>query len=271
MKQNNLLCWNLPYLITALFFSGCATEHDTMSSSASEPHRASTRVYEMRTYHVAPGKMEALHARFRNHTQRLFNKHGIGEVGYWVPMDQSDQRLVFILDYPNREVREKAWKAFMDDPDWQAAYKASEAQGKLVEKVDQVFMQLTDYSPRPRGKRANPSRVFEQRTYTASPGNLSHLNARFRDHTLKLFSRHGMGHVGYWTPMPDQKGSQDTLIYILAHANHNAADASFKAFREDPAWVEARKASEVKAGGSLTAQDGVKSVFLVPTDYSPIR
>jgi hypothetical protein len=71
--------------------------------------------------------------------------------------------------------------------------------------------------------------------------------------------------------MPDQKGAADTLIYVLAHQSKDAADASFKAFREDPDWIAARKASEEKAGGSLTAKDGVKSVFMKPTDYSPTK
>ena len=80
-----------------------------------------------------------------------------------------------------------------------------------------------------------------------------------------------MTNVGYWVPMKDQKGADNTLIYILAHKSEDAAKASFDAFRKDPDWVAARKASEEKAGGSLTAKDGVKSVFLKATDYSPIR
>src|SRR5438552_912378 len=96
---------------------------------------------------------------------------------------------------------------------------------------------------------------FEMRTYYAPPGKLDDLHARFRDHTCKLFEKHGMTNLGYWTPMKDQKGTEDTLIYILAHKNTDARDASFKAFGSDPDWVAARKASEATAGGPLTVKD----------------
>src|SRR5262245_47204249 len=76
----------------------------------------STRCYELRTYYSAPGKLEALHARFRDHTCKLFEKHGMVNVGYWVPLDNPDGKLIYLLAYPNREARENSWKAFMADP-----------------------------------------------------------------------------------------------------------------------------------------------------------
>ena len=106
--------------------------------------------FELRTYTAAPGKLEALHARFRNHTNRLFAKHGMKIVGFWVPSDKdkgADNTLVYLLRYPDRAAREKAWEDFRKDPDWIAARDASEANGKLVEKVDSVMLTATDYSP----------------------------------------------------------------------------------------------------------------------------
>ncbi|HXG11458.1 MAG TPA: NIPSNAP family protein [Gemmataceae bacterium] len=107
------------------------------------------RVFELRTYHAAPGKMEALHARFRNHTCRLLQKHGMTLVGFWVPADptQAEQKLIYVLAFPSREAAEKSWKAFRDDPEWKAAKAASEKDGVLVEKVESVFLNPTDYSP----------------------------------------------------------------------------------------------------------------------------
>ncbi len=236
-----------------------------------------TRCYEMRIYYAAPGKLEELHARFRNHTCKLFEKHGIVNVGYWVPLENPENKLIYVLAYPSREGREKSWKAFMADPDWQAAYKASEVNGKLVDKVESRFMTATDYSPEIKPSRSNEPRTFELRTYNASPGNLKALDARFRDHTIRLFGKHGMENIAYWHLMPDQKSAEDILIYILAHKSQEAADASFKAFRDDPDWIAARKASEEKAGGSLTAEKGVwtakgvDSVFMKPTDYSQTK
>ena len=114
--------------------------------------------------------------------------------------------------------------------------------------------------------------VYELRVYTAAKGKLDALHARFRDHTLKLFEKHGMTNVGYWTPVKGQRGkNDDTLIYLLAHKSEDAAKASWAAFRADPDWVAARRGSEEKAGGSLTVPDGVKSEFLKPTDYSPLK
>ncbi len=229
-----------------------------------------TRVFEMRTYFAVPGKLDALNARFRDHTCKLFEKHGMTNVGYWVPLDNTENKLVYILAYPSREAREKAWKAFLGDPEWQKAYKDSEADGKLVARVESVFLSATDYSPEIKPEKT-PDRVFELRVYTASKDNLDRLNARFRDHTCKLFDKHGMTNVGYWTPMKDQKGAEDTLVYILAHKSAEAGKASWDNFRKDPDWLAARKASEDKAGGPLTVKDGVKSTYLKATDYSPIR
>ena len=229
-----------------------------------------TRCFEMRTYFAAEGKLDALNARFRDHTCKLFEKHGMENLGYWMPLENPDRKLIYILGYPSREAREKSWKAFVADPDWKAAHKASETNGKLVAKADSLFLSATDYSPAIKPSLATPARSFELRTYTASAGNLGALDARFRDHTVKLFRQHGMEHVGYWHPLPGQKGADNTLIYILAHKSKEARDASFKAFRDDPAWLTAKEASEKKAGGSLTegGMAGVEAIMMQPTDYS---
>jgi hypothetical protein len=232
-----------------------------------------SRCYELRTYYAAEGKLDQLNSRFRNHTCKLFEKHGMENIGYWMPQENPERKLIYLLAYPSREAREKSWKEFMADADWQKVYKESEVNGKLVTKVESVFLVATDYSPAMKPSIAQPDRVFELRTYTASPGNLSALDDRFRNFTIKLFEKHGMQNLGYWHLMPGQKSSDDTLIYLLAHKSKQAAEESFKAFRTDPDWISAREASEKKAGGSLTqgGMAGVKSLFLIPTDYSQTR
>jgi hypothetical protein len=229
-----------------------------------------TRVYELRTYYAPAGKLDALHARFRDHTMKLFEKHGMTNIGYWVPLENPDHKLIYLLAYPDRQARERSWKAFQADPEWQKVKKATEANGPIVAKVDNIYLQATDYSPAIKPSK-DGTRVFELRTYTASKGNLASLNTRFRDHTMKLFEKHGMTNIGYWVPLKDQKGADETLIYLLAHQSLDAAKASFAAFRADPAWIASRKASEEKAGGPLTVKDGVKSVYLKATDYSPMK
>ena len=239
---------------------------------AIDMNAADTRCFELRTYHAAPGKMDDLHKRFREHTVALFKKHGIENLAYWVQLDKEGNptnKLTFLLAHPDCDAREKSWKAFMADPDWKAAAKASEANGPLVQKAENPYLAATDYSPSFKAGKNDPPRIFELRIYKTPPGRLDALNARFRDHTVKLFSKHGMQNVGYWTPRNKKDGSEDTLIYILAHKSREAAAASFKSFRADPDWVAARKASEEKAGGSLTTS--VESIFMTPTDYSPTR
>jgi len=229
-----------------------------------------TRCFEMRTYFAAPGKLDDLLARFRDHTVKLFEKHGITNIGYWVPIENRDNKLVYVIAFPSRAEHDRRWKEFGADPEWQAARKASEENGKLLTKVESVFLSATDFSPAIKPADAG-QRVFELRTYTATAGNLGRLQARFRDHTLSLFAKHGMTNLFYWIPMADQKDADKTLVYMLAHTSAEAAKASFTAFRADPVWVAAKDASEKDGGGSLTVPDGVKSEFLKATDFSPTR
>jgi hypothetical protein len=251
-----------------------------------------TRLFEMRVYYAAPGKLDALNARFRDHTTKLFEKHGMTNIGYYVPADNPDGKLIYFLAYKDMPARKAAWAGFGADPEWQKARKASEENGKLVNKVEEFFLTPTDYSPVVAPAASDKDRVFELRTYTAQPGKLDALNARFRDHTTKLFEKHGMTNIGYWTlaanpknefPKPatlqsiggatedGQKAEEVTLIYLLAHASPDARDKSFSEFRSNPEWKDALAESERKAGGSLTVKDGVKSLILKPTDYSPTK
>ena len=112
------------------------------------------------------------------------------------------------------------------------------------------------------------SMVYELRTYTTHEGRLPALNDRFKNHTLKLFEKHGMKNVVYCTPVDkDGKAVDNKLVYLLAHKSQAAAQASFAAFGKDPEWVAARDASE--KDGKIVAK--VESQFLVPTDYSPMK
>jgi hypothetical protein len=132
-----------PAIIVALIGAGSLT--GPARADADKP----ARLFEMRTYTAAEGKLDALHARFRDHTNRLFKKHGIEIVGYWTPVDGAEAKntLIYILAYPDRAGRDTSWKAFTDDPDWKRAHAESEKEGKLVAKVDSKFLTPTDYSP----------------------------------------------------------------------------------------------------------------------------
>lgn len=133
------------FLIAALAFAAVI---ESGAYQAQGGKKVDTRVFELRTYHTNPGKMAALHARFRDHTNKLFTKHGMTMIGYWNPIDpkEAEEKLIYILAFPSKEAADKSWHDFQNDPVWKAARAKSEENGRLVNKVDRVFMRATDYS-----------------------------------------------------------------------------------------------------------------------------
>lgn len=227
-------------------------------------------VYELRTYTTHAGKLDDLHTRFRDHTLALFKKHGMTNIIYWTPVDRPNT-LVYLLAHKSRQARDASFTAFRDDPVWKKAYAASRVDGPLVEKVESVMLTPTDYSPagtiaeQVKGK---PGLTYELRTYMTHPGKLGDLHARFRDHTMKLFEKHGIANVLYTTPL-DGQSAGNTLIYFIAHESPAAAKQSWKAFASDPAWKRVAKQSQ--RDGQILVKGGVQRLYLTPTDFSPIR
>lgn len=233
-------------------------------------------VYELRTYTTNPGKLDNLNARFRDHTVALFKKHGMESVGYWVPADgpKSQNTLIYVLKHKSRDAAKASWKAFVSDPAWKKVAQESQVDGAILAKrPESVYMSLTDYTPKlaepeeavEAGDMATPA--FELRIYRCNKGKLGNLDARFRDHTIGLFKKHGIESIAYWHPA-DEPASTDTLIYIIKHANREAAKASWKAFGSDPAWKKV--ARESQAEGKFL-RERPESVYMVPTDYSAIQ
>jgi hypothetical protein len=158
MKRTVLIAIVAPFCIVSALITNAQNSAPTAApAQAAAPVIApspslskDSRCFELRTYYAAPGKLEELHARFRNHTMRIFKKHGMEVVGFWGPTDKdkgSENTLVYVLAFPSRAAREKAWQEFRADPEWQAAAKESEKNGKLTEKIDSVIMMATDYAP----------------------------------------------------------------------------------------------------------------------------
>lgn len=142
-------------LLAASLLLPCAlaSAQGTAPAASTSPSFAKdSRTFELRTYYANPGKLEALNTRFREHTNALFQKHGMTLVAYWMPVaaapaEGTGGTLIYVLAYPSVEAREAAWKAFGADPEWIKARDESERDGKLVAKVDSVVMKATDYSP----------------------------------------------------------------------------------------------------------------------------
>ncbi len=144
MNRRTLL-QSLPAL--ALLSQGALASAKTTKRA---PKLPDTAVYELRVYHCYEGKLDDLLARFRNHTMRIFEKHGMINIAYWTPTDDplKSKTLFYVIAHASREAATANWKAFGDDPEWKDVQAKSEAHGKLVEKVDSTFLMLTDFSPR---------------------------------------------------------------------------------------------------------------------------
>ena len=252
-------------ILTCLFSS-------LMTSANTEKESSPLTFFEIRTYHANEGKLEELHKRFREHTCALFKKHQITNIVYLEPTDKGSNSMTYLLGYQSREQRDERWEAFRKDEVWIKAFAESKKNGKLVKTIESSFYNLTDYSPKfPLGKSSTDEKpqLFEIRTYTTKTGKLANLDARFRDHTCKLFTKHGMRNVIYMHPVEGAEGHGTTLTYIISHKDMEARNASFKAFSKDPAWQAARNASE--EAGKILIEKGVVKTFYTPSDYSPLK
>ncbi len=240
-----------------------------LSVVAFAPSFASAEVFELRTYTTNEGKLPNLNARFRDHTVALFKKHGMESVGYWVPTDEekSKNTLIYVIRHESRDAAKASWQAFLSDPEWQKVAKESQVDGQILAKApDSVYMEAADYSP---SFTCEPSdeAVYELRIYRCNEGKLANLDARFRDHTLRLLEKHGVRNVAYWHPT-DEPDSKDTLIYIVRHASPAAAQTSWKAFGADEQWKKVAEESQ-KDGKFL--RERPESIYMKATDYSAIR
>lgn len=224
-----------------------------------------SRYFELRIYYCHPGRLDALLNRFRNHTTKIFEKHGMTNVGYWIPNKNDQNALYYIMAYPSQAARDSSWKHFSADPEWKEVAKKSEESGKIVARVTSIFMNATDFSPKIKKNIKSPDRTFEMRTYTATPDKIENVLARFRNHTTKLFEKHGMTNIAYFRTF--EKEGQSKLLYLLAHKSEEAGKASFDAFRNDPEWIKVRDESE--KNGKIVEK--VESILMSPTDFSTIK
>jgi hypothetical protein len=143
MVKRTSLMLGAAAIFVAGFSLGSVMQH------AAVAHAQAGKVYELRTYTAPEGKLGDLHARFRNHTMRIFDKHGMKSVAYFSPQDAplSQNTLIYVLEHPSRDEAKKHWAEFSADPEWQKVSAESQKDGRIVTKVESVFMTPTDYSP----------------------------------------------------------------------------------------------------------------------------
>jgi hypothetical protein len=236
-------------------------------SFAVNAKKTDNRYFEMRIYYCHPGRLDALIQRFTNHTTKIFEKHGMTNVGYWIPTNNTDNALYYILAYPSKADRDSSWKHFSSDPEWKTVSKKSEQTGKIVAKVTSVFMNATDFSPKIKPSGGAIDQVFELRTYSQLPGRNPAILARFKDHTMKLFKQHGMKNIAYFTTIEKDPAVQSKLVYLVSHSSEEEAKSNWSGFGNDPKWKKVAADSE-KDGKII---EKIESVYMKPTSFSTIR
>ena len=227
-------------------------------------------VYELRIYAANEHRFEHLKTRFRDHTDRLFKRHGLEPVGYWIPTEgpaKKRRRFIYILKHPSVYAAYRNWIDFSNDREWQAVLDQPTFRGLLSEKPFSIFMTETNYSAAVASKIDPRGGIFELRTYVTNSGKLDDLNKRFREHTARIFNKHGIKNVGYWTPF-DQPESGNTLVYLVHHASRKQADANWKAFGGDPQWKQV--AMESRKDGRLLAKPPAR-IYLRALDFSRLK
>jgi hypothetical protein len=236
-------------------------------SFAVNAKKTDNRYFEMRIYYCHPGRLDALIQRFTNHTTKIFEKYGMTNVGYWIPTNNTDNALYYILAYPSKADRDSSWKHFSSDPEWKTVSKKSEETGKIVAKVTSVFMNATDFSPKIKPSGGAFDQVFELRTYSQLPGRNPAILARFKDHTMKLFKQHGMKNIAYFTTIEKDPAVQSKLVYLVSHSSEEEAKSNWSGFGNDPKWKKVAADSE-KDGKII---EKIESVYMKPTSFSTIR
>jgi len=247
------------FLLTLLFAG--------LFNFAVEAKKTDNRYFEMRIYYCHPGRLDALLERFTNHTTKIFEKHGMTNVGYWIPTNNTENALYYILAYPSQAARDSSWKHFSSDPEWKVVSKKSEETGKIVAKVKSIFMNATDFSPKIKPSGGDIYQTFELRTYTQLPGRNPAILARFRDHTMKIFKHHGIKNIAYFTTIEKDPAVQSQLVYLISHSSQEAAKENWAGFSNDPKWKKV--AADSEKDGKIVEK--IESVFLTPTAFSTIH
>lgn len=225
------------------------------------PSRTEQQVFELRTYTVVAGRLDELHTRFREHTIRLLEKHGATSLGFWVPSDNSDNKLVFLLSYPTQSARNRTWSTLVADPEWLRVKQSSEhREGKLVERIESRFLAATEYSPALRPVRETDQREFELRTITADAARAEAAHTKLRTETLPELERNGAVIRGVWT-VRSASESETTILYLVARTprvGESEADSVIASLN----GVGMRRPA-VRPDSSI--------LLLRATDYSPMK
>jgi len=202
-------------------------------------------LFNFRILQASPDKLDALHARLRDHEIPLLEQHGIFTLAVFVPAGENPEQLVyFITGAEGLTAMTEGWAGSRKDPKWLEVLAETDQAGPLVAQERSKPLARTYWSPKFPPDEPIQAGVFELRTYLCpNRRKWLALMRRFRDHTKKLFEKHGMTNVVYWTDSEEPE-MWEGLMYLLAHDSEEAAKKSFAAFRSDPEWLAVKQASE---------------------------
>ena len=219
-------------------------------------------VYELRIYAAAEDRLGHLIARFREHTDRLFRKHKMEPVAYWLPTDgtaKEKRRFVYILKHPSRYAAYQNWNAFTHDPEWKrGVLEKPEFQRLLSERPESIFLTSNGFPNK--SNRSNTPSIYELRIKTAKPEKLAALYQYHNDQGLKLHLKHDIHTMGCWFAY-DRPESENALYTLLRHPSRPQAELNWKSLESDSAWR--------KTKGNLAEK--TERLYLKPLNFSPMK
>ena len=224
-------------------------------------------LHELRIYSAAEGRHGDLIRRFKDHTDRIFRRHGLEALGYWIPTGgpaKKRRRLVYLLRHESRYEAYRNWVSFSNDREWERVLDKPEFQGLLAKKPESIFLEEKAYSGLRDVAIEQSGGVYELRKYE---GDASALGDWLNGYLKPLLSKHGVREVGSWVPF-DEPGSATTIISLLYHRDREEADAAWKKIRADPVWTQG--SDRRKARGDAPPREP-EVIFLRALGFSPLK
>ena len=232
-----------------------------VASKAAEP-----AYFELRIYDVTTNKLEGVLERFRDAVEPIRRKHGINTIAYWTASNTNSDKFVYLMTGKTKAAFQQAEKEFGEDPDFKAAYSASnQKHGKTVDKITSIALAPSDAKLDLRA--AATARAFDLRLYSVNPGKLEAFSSRWRDHAAPIYERHGMHSIGWWVAEQKDAEGHDVFVCLLAAENLAAIPKSIAAFHQDEEWQRVEK--ETEKDGKL--RSGVTAFKLTAASFSPLK
>lgn len=208
------------------------------------------RLYELRVYFANPGMLDRLVNRFEHHTFHFFAKHKMQVLGLWLPLNNSENKLIYILSFPDQKAYERSWEDFKNDPQWIAIKEQSSRDGELVASMKTMVMHTFDFSPDHLTPGAH--HLFELQTYKIAPNNLELLRPMLGQRDVRLFQKDQVSIIKYWEAAEQEGDRSNLLICLLVHTLQKEGQ-------------EADKAGNIFLPGLVTSE------YLQAMRFSPLK